>query len=314
MTCTHEPSVTGAGFHHQALVYGSEDEFLGVAVPFLRDGAAAGEPTLLAVAEPLQRRLLAEVDAPGAVTVLAPDHYRGPWQTLRDTFALHARLVDDGATRIRMLGAIPQEPWQEWVQYEALINRVFAAVPVWGICPYDSRSTSEAILDDVERTHPHLSITGMRRSAYEDPVTFVNGRNRADGERLDATPPDIELACPAGAQARAALTWLADRTTLEDDEIDTLCLCVAALITNAAQHGRPPIRLRAWAGLTHLEVLVRDAGPGPADASVGLLPRADPAHPEDQGTMHLIHQAVSGVALYTDETGFSVRLTQRATV
>ena len=46
-----EPTATPtqrAGFSHAGLIYSADEELLAVALPFLREGAAAGEPTLLA--------------------------------------------------------------------------------------------------------------------------------------------------------------------------------------------------------------------------------------------------------------------------
>ena len=37
-------------FEHQACLYGDEEEFLAMAVPFVDEGLAAGEPVLAAVA------------------------------------------------------------------------------------------------------------------------------------------------------------------------------------------------------------------------------------------------------------------------
>ena len=47
----------GLGFRHEAALYGSDKELLAVAVPFLADGLAAGDPTILGVPESLQWRV-----------------------------------------------------------------------------------------------------------------------------------------------------------------------------------------------------------------------------------------------------------------
>jgi len=39
------------GYVHEALCYGSEEEFLGVVVPFLEEGVQAGEPTVVTLGE-----------------------------------------------------------------------------------------------------------------------------------------------------------------------------------------------------------------------------------------------------------------------
>ena len=39
----------GSGYLHEAVLYDSDEEFLGVVVPFLQEGAAVGEPCLVAL-------------------------------------------------------------------------------------------------------------------------------------------------------------------------------------------------------------------------------------------------------------------------
>ena len=55
--------VASARFHHEAVLYDGERSYLDRLLPFLREGAAAGEPMLVAVS-PAKIRLLA--DALGA--------------------------------------------------------------------------------------------------------------------------------------------------------------------------------------------------------------------------------------------------------
>lgn len=307
-------TVDQARFRHEALIYGSDEDFLAVAVPFLREGAANGDVTLLGVDPRLQRLALAEVNgAAGAIGLLdGADYLDGPLPALAGSRSMHQRHLDAGARRIRMLGGAPHTPWADWWRYEAAINHLFAETPLWGVCPYDARCTADDVLQDVERTHPHVTAPGRvdpRRLAYEDPATLINGRNRAAGGQLDQTPPDLELADPGPTTARRALEQAAHHTLLEDHDIDTLCLCVAAILANARQHGAPPVRVRVWTAPDHVDVTIRDSGRGPADPFVGLLPGPGGAS-GDPGTLHTIYLALSSVALYTDEDGFTVRLTQ----
>ena len=61
---SHGAPTGRAGFRHEAAPYGSDEEFLALAVPFLADGIAAGDPTLLAIPASLQRRVQ-EASRPG---------------------------------------------------------------------------------------------------------------------------------------------------------------------------------------------------------------------------------------------------------
>ena len=44
-----ETATRSEGFVHSALIYGSGDEFMEVALPFVEDGISRSEPTLVAV-------------------------------------------------------------------------------------------------------------------------------------------------------------------------------------------------------------------------------------------------------------------------
>ena len=298
------------GLHHEALIYVSDEEFLAAAVPFLEEGASNGEVTLLGVGPDLERLVLAEVGSEADVGLLRRGSDHEPLSALRATTALHDHLRG-GATRVRLLGGIPDSPWPDWLRYEASVNHLFAATSLRGLCPYDARRIPGEVLDDVERTHPYVTAPGRasRRLAYEDPAALINGRNRAAGEELDRTAPGLELEDPSPTMARRTLEQIAHHTRLEDHDIDILCLCVAAILANARQHGTPPVRLRAWASSAQIDVTIRDAGTGPAEPFVGFLPRPG-SDPNDPGTMHVVYEALSGVALYTDDDGFTVRLTQ----
>ena len=68
---SHGAPTGRAGFRHEAALYASDEEFLALAVPFLADGIAAGDPTLLAVPAPLQRRVQEALGDPAGLTLLA---------------------------------------------------------------------------------------------------------------------------------------------------------------------------------------------------------------------------------------------------
>lgn len=194
------------------------------------------------------------------------------------------------------------------------MNRLLAHLPIRHVCAYDLRATADEILADVESTHPQLTLPAGRstpRRPYEDPVALLNARQGAEGKRLDETPADLDLLHPAPGSTRAAVSAVAARSGLQDADIDRLCLCAAAVIANAHRYGRPPVRLRAWAEDARVTVTIHDAGRGPADMFTGLLPSATTA-PDEHRSLHLVHQCVSDVALYTDDTGFTVRLVQCA--
>ncbi|PRX45211.1 anti-sigma regulatory factor (Ser/Thr protein kinase) [Prauserella shujinwangii] len=305
------------GYYHEAALYGSDDEFLSVVVPFLEDGLAAGEPTLAAFAP--HNEALVRGALPGGgrgITFLAgSEQYRNPATSIkryRDTVARH---VAEGAAQVRITGDVPHPgtgtPWDWWARYEAAANHAFADLPLWGLCPYDTRTAPAAVLADVERTHPHLATPGGARhanSAYEDPVTFLAGHEPAFADPVEGQNPDVALGAPTAQSARRAVAEAGARTRLSRGEIDDLVLAVSEVVSNGIRHGVPPVELRLWTAPDRVVVTVTDRGKGPGDPLAGLVP-ARPDSAEGGLGLWIAHQLCSYVTLHRSGTGtFTVRL------
>jgi anti-sigma regulatory factor (Ser/Thr protein kinase) len=302
------------GFVHEALIYDSDEQLLEVAVPFLCEGAAAGEPTLVAVNPRQQGVLLAALGDVRGIIALDRSHYSDPFSALQNNHRLAASLLRGGAHRIRIVGEVPGCPWPGWLRYEAAVNDLFAQLPVWAICGYDARTMPDDVLGDVERTHPYLAQPGgsvVHSRHYEQPAALFAASARADADPLEALTPDLVLVDPAAETAAEAAAMLAAGTQLDGDSADALRLSVMQVVTNAILHGRPPVRMRAWASLDRVVVKVTDAGTGPADPYVGLLPADPDADPENANALHVVHQALSAVSLFAGAEGFTVRLVER---
>jgi transcriptional regulator with XRE-family HTH domain len=169
---------------HQALIYGSHDEFLEIAGPFLAEGIERSE-AVLAVTSSANVNLLRErlgSDARQVDFVDAATWYRTPASALDAYKAVSNARLEDGAPWVRILG----EPvWagrsdseiRLWTRYEALLNIVFGAWPSTVLCPYDERSVDPKILRQARLTHPQtISREGIVSSpAYTDPAGFVLG-------------------------------------------------------------------------------------------------------------------------------------------
>lgn len=301
-------------FYHAAAIYRADEELLAVALPFLRDGAAAGEPTLLAANEHEQRVVGDELGDLRGITLLDQDHSADALLLLRNSYALHTGLVRAGAAQIRVLGGLPNGPWRERVRYEAAMNHFFSALPVWAICPYDTRDTPDDVLADVERTHPHLtSPRGLTSPSpsFEDPAALLNQQASETADPLQDFAPDVDLVDPSAARAGQVVMVLAQATRLDHDSIEALRLSVGQLVGNALVYGHRPVHVRVWSAADRVVVTVRDAGAGPADPFVGLLPRDPHSDPDDANCLYVIHQAVTEVSMFTAADGFTVRLVQR---
>lgn len=314
---SHGAPTGRAGFRHEAAPYGSDEEFLALAVPFLADGIAAGDPTLLAIPAPLQRRVQEALGDPAGLTLLAREQYRQPFTALQRNYQLFLDCVGTGGRwirQIRMIGAVPDPgigtQWEGWVRYEAAINDLYAALPVWSICPYDTRSIAAEVLDDVERTHPYLvAADGEHRPnpRYTEPTAFLSERAHREIDPLEQSRPDLALTDPAPTDGRRAAAALAATTTLDRETIDGLVVGVSEALANAIRHGRPPVEFRAWAAPERVLVVVRDRGSGPSDPYAGYLPRRGEQVDSGLG-LWITRQVCSRVTLIQTPEGFAVRL------
>jgi anti-sigma regulatory factor (Ser/Thr protein kinase) len=301
------------GFVHEALYYGSDEEFLSVAVPFLRDGVAAGEPAMAVLGE--HNAALVRSALPRSARVeytSGSDMYARPAGAIRAYRQYLAERVAAGARRIRVIDELPPEAagatWDAWARYESAVNRAYQQFPLWSLCSYDRRTATAKMLHDVARTHPRkIRPDGSHPAGppYTRPETFLSEPHDAPPDPLESTPPAAELLGPTPAQARRAVRC-ADPGEVPAAEVADLVLAVSEAVTNAILHGRPPIRVRVWCGGDRLVAAVSDGGPGPRDPYAGLLPVA--GSPDGGRGLWIIQQACDHVVLRHDVDGFTLRL------
>ncbi|GAB3147848.1 anti-sigma factor RsbA family regulatory protein [Amycolatopsis stemonae] len=309
---TTDPATTRRGYDHAAVHYSSDEELLAVAVPFLRDGLGAGEPTLVSLVPDRAELVRDALPEAGAVHFLPTgDLYTRPATAIKSYRELLAGLVGEGATGIRVFGEIPPAvigtSWDWWARYESAVNHAYDEFPLRSMCAYDTRTTPRHVLDDVARTHPFLATPGggyHPNAGYVDPTAFLAGPRPPVPFAIQRNAPLAELADPTPSAARRAVAD-AVQPHLPAAEADDLVLAVSEIVDNALRHGRPPVRVRIWAGAGHAVVTVHDTGEGPGDPFAGLLPAG-----QDIGGrgLWIAHQVCSEVVLHRDDTGFTARL------
>ncbi|MFI5908224.1 anti-sigma factor RsbA family regulatory protein [Dactylosporangium sp. NPDC051541] len=306
------PAAGHDGLLHEAAFYGSDDEFLAVVVPFLRAGVAAGEPTV-SLFGPHNQRLVRSAFGPGSGVEFIDGgrHYQRPAAAIRRHREMLAHYVGAGAAQIRIAGDVPHPgvgvPWEWWARYESAVNEVYDEFPMYGLCPYDTRTAPPEILADVQRTHTHMvGADGHRRPSgmYQPPRQFLTTGVTSWPEPLQASAPAVELLDPTPAQGRGAAAALEATAALSADEFEGLVVAVSEAVTNAVRHGRAPVRLRGWARPGRAVVTVTDAGPGPVNPVAGLMPDREPG---GLG-LWLMHQLCAYVSLQRGPEGFTVRL------
>jgi hypothetical protein len=321
----------GSGYLHEAVLYDSDEEFLGVVVPFLQEGAAVGEPCLVALGASTTGLVRAAMGNTRGLTFL-DDRYDRPASVIRSNRDLFTAHLTDGASRIRVASEVPHPgvgvPWDGWARYEAAVNDAYAEFPLWGLCAYDTRITPGSVLDDVARTHPHLATAHGRwiNRRYQDPAEFLTRRPPSQGDPVEtASPPVIDLMDPTPAAARDAVhtadmirpgalqveipqpdTPQREPPPLDAADVEHLVFAVSEAVTNALIHGRPPVRFRLWTAPDRIVATVTDRGDGPADPFAGLLPVTDTC--SGGLGLWLTHQLCSHVTLDTTDDGFTIRL------
>lgn len=302
------------GYYHTAGCFGSDEDLLALAVPFLMDGVASGEPSVVALNDRNTELVRAALPAGAAVTYL-PDGamYDRPAVAIRSYRKLLAGHVAAGASQIRILGeltAVAQRvTWDWWARYESAINRAYDDFPLWSICAYDTRTIPPAALADVMRTHPRTALPDGRHvinAGFTDPAIYLSQSPPPVPDPLQSGEPTAELVDPTLSQARLAVR-AADRGQVSFTDVEDLVVAVSEAVANAQRHGRAPVRLRLWSGAERIVATITDAGAGPQDPFAGLLPAGDGAN----GGLGLwiAHQSCNHVALNRHADGFTVRLT-----
>ncbi|MFI9205978.1 anti-sigma factor RsbA family regulatory protein [Streptomyces sp. NPDC053048] len=281
----------GTGFVHHACLYGSDAEFLATAVPFVRDGLAAGEPVLAATTpaniELLQRALGERAHA--LDTAETAYFGRRPVERVTAFLRYHDRRARPGR-RTRMIaepvwGGKSARQVAEWKRMESGLNVLLAALPVWMICPYDTRTVPADVARAACATHP-ARLDGRRLipcAGYADPGAYA-------AEVAPPRSPAPPGAARTGPTARRAAVrrFARERAVAAGLSGERLALAVLAVCEAAGYllaGGGTRVALRAWEepGAVAYELLcTRDGGRALAvPAFVGFHPPGPAAHPED---------------------------------
>lgn len=163
-----------AGFRHQGCLYGSDAEFLAMAVPFARDGLRRGEPVLVTTTAANLELLDAVLGADTDRIAFAESVYIGRRpaklaDALRRYWHRHRSTAPTGAVRVLAEPARAGNPRDEaaWRRAEAEFNVSLAATRIWMICPYDTRTLDAGVVEDARRTHPECVVGGEVRPSAE---------------------------------------------------------------------------------------------------------------------------------------------------
>jgi anti-sigma regulatory factor (Ser/Thr protein kinase) len=300
------------GRFHEVGFYRSDAEFGALIVPFVEEGVAAGQPVILGYDDRKASLLRSWLYDPGAVTFIAGNNlYATPARAIASYWELFEELTTAGAPRIRIAGDVPHEGnggrFAGWDRYESAANTVWDRFPVWSRCLYDVTTAAPRVLDVAARTHPRIVLpSGQHQTSrrYQDLADFEP--LPPDPDPLERSAPAIEMSDPSAAQVRHAVTSIGGGQ-VPDTALQDLMIGVGEAVSNAQQHGRPPVTTRIWAGSGRILVHVHDTGPGVTDPLAGLVPLWARSG-QQGGGLWLIHMLDLDAALIRSRDGFTVRL------
>lgn len=306
MTTTHP----GRTFRHDLVLHGGPDDLVRLTAPFLREGAANGERTVVLGRPDLVDALLTAVpEVTDALALREHDHERFAGRDLHRAQQVLARLDREG-TAVRIVNQMPvataPEQWHEWRRYEAAANVVLAPYRAWGKCAHDARTLDAGMLADLRATHAHVEDAhgGGPVAEYDETGTRTATFFDVPAHPVTAAPPALALVDPTAAEGRRAVRDLALRAGLHETAQEAAILATSEAVQNAWSHGRPPVLLRAWLDRPgRVTVAVGDSGPGPHPL-VGLLP--DPAGPSHRGGMWMVQVLLRDVHHRTGPDGYTV--------
>jgi anti-sigma regulatory factor (Ser/Thr protein kinase) len=297
------------GFYHETAFYGSDDDFLAIAVPFVEDGLRTGQPTLVACAEK-NTALLRDALGDEAVTYLpGADQYARPAEAIASYRAIFGEHAKAGATQIHAIGDVPHPgfgvPWDWWGRYENAVNQAYAEFPLWGLCPYDTRTTPQEVLADVVRTHEYIATASGEHLPSPE---FGNGLPLSTPvpDVLEQAPPLVCLVDPTPAAVREAVGAAIRGVRLSEDGAHDVVYAASEIVTNGLSHGVPPVRFQLWTDDSRVVVTVTDRGSGPADPLAGLMPTT--ATRSAGLGLWILHRTCDYVSMGLDEDGFTVRV------
>jgi anti-sigma regulatory factor (Ser/Thr protein kinase) len=300
---------------HQALLYGSEDEFLAGAVPFVRDGLESGDPIRIATTGRNAGWLRGALGADARHVTFCEysQWYRHPVRALA-ALDRAVRAAAQNGQRLRMIGepiylAGSASQTREWARHESLVNAAVAAVDAALVCSYDTRVIDSDVVAAVAKTHPELVVNGDPRPSptYTDPVVYNAECHRCPLPELP--PPTLWLRFERTDQLvtmRAFVTSHAIQAGAPARSVELFVQAVNEVTTNVIEHGGGSGVLQIWTDPHSMVCEISDTGAGLRDPLAGYLP--PPAHSPRGRGLWLARQLSDLLEVHSDSGGTTVRL------
>lgn len=298
-----------SAFHHPALFYSSEEDYLKGVGAFVHTAAARGRPVLVAVPGERLTRLRDAVGA-GAEECTWVDMRqagRNPGRILSMLQEFADRHADRHPAIVGepiWVGRTPAET-REATRHEALINLAFTGRRAAILCPYDT-ALPDRVLAQAHRTHPVVGGPGDFRPSprYADPHTVCRDWDAPLPEPVDPAVLDFQEG-DLGAVRDAVGRW-AEQAGLSPRKRTDWLLAVNEATSNSVRHGGGQGTLRLWRTAGTVVAEARDRG-RLTDPLVGRR-RPDPLSASGGRGIWMMHQLCDLVEVRTPSSGLVIRL------
>ena len=306
-----------ASFHHEALFYDGDEDFVALCRAYAEEGLDRGEP-VLAMLGSRKLALLRKALGERADDVEFMDIEvigRNPARII----PAWRRFVSDHASEngVGMRG-IGEPIWAErgpdeiaeCQLHESLINLAFVAADSFRlVCPYDTAALPDEVIEEACRSHPVVSERGNAR-----PCGDYRGIDRLAArfsEPLPESPPDADemtVTIDDLGEARSLVRRRAQSAGL-GERADDLVLAVNEILSNSLHHAHDAGVLRIWDEPSGLVCEVRDGG----RIHQPLIGREEPASGQVGGHgVWLVNLVCDLVQVRSSEDGRAVRMKMRA--
>ena len=230
-------------FEHVAVYHEGDDDLAEQLVPDIAHALADGDAVLVCSPPSVWHRISARLGRASGDIAYVPDavRYAHPNVAMRILNDFVRDRTRNGARAAWSIGAIPFNGDgvrnAEWVRYEQAVNEVLQHLPLRAICTYDVRATPPELLAEARCVHSNLD--GATASARD-----ADGHHAASPIALPSDEPLLQLQVHSSRSARHTVAE-AYRELIDDDALGDLTLIVSEIVSNALDHGAPPVMLSA---------------------------------------------------------------------
>jgi anti-sigma regulatory factor (Ser/Thr protein kinase) len=260
-------TATTHGYRHEAFFYAGHDELIEGVVPFVREGAAAGEPVLVVLAAHKLRALREALGGDADRVLFAdmadvganPARIIPAWQEFLDLYAVRGQ-------RMRGVGEPiwaerSSDELAECERHEALLNVAFPDPAFWLLCPYDTTTLPDGVIAEARRNHPFVrDLTG---SAHSSDFPGLQALAEPFDRPLPDPPADaVPIAFDAAslADVRSLVARHAEAAGMRGEAASDLALTANELAANSVRYGGGRGTLLLWSDRRAMVCEVRDRG------------------------------------------------------